>query len=81
VLDDLHSRVIEAIAKFKKIPAERITLDSTFEELGIDSLDGLEFFFELEGELGIAIPDARLRNLRTVRQTVEEIEQLVSGVK
>jgi acyl carrier protein len=77
--DELTSRILEAIAKFKKIPIDRVTLDSTFEELGIDSLDGLEFFFEIEGEFGVNIPDAQLRSLRTVRQAVDGITQLIAS--
>ena len=37
--EDVVSRVIETIAKTQKIPVETVTLDKTFEELKIDSLE------------------------------------------
>ena len=77
--DELASQIIRAIAKYKKVPVERVRLESTFEELDIDSLDGLEFFFEIEGEFGVNIPDNQLRSLRTVRQAVDCIQQLVAA--
>ena len=77
--DVLASQIIRAIAKYKKVPVERVRLESTFEELDIDSLDGLEFFFEIEGEFGVNIPDNQLRSLRTVRQAVDCIKQLVAA--
>ena len=39
--DELASHVIRVIAQTQRIPVESITLDSTFEELKIDSLDGI----------------------------------------
>lgn len=37
------------------IPAESITEDTTFESLGIDSLDIVEMVVDLEDELGIEL--------------------------
>ena len=45
---DLGTRVIEIIAKTQRIPLESISLDSTFEQLKIDSLDGINIVFALE---------------------------------
>jgi acyl carrier protein len=71
-------KVIAAIAKAKKIAPETITSDSTFEELKIDSLDGLNLFFELEEVFDLSIPDERVRKMQTVGQVVEEIDRLLS---
>ena len=38
---DLVARVAAVIARTQKIPSETVTLDKTFEELKIDSLDGI----------------------------------------
>jgi acyl carrier protein len=76
--ESVASKVIAAIAKAKKIPAETITLDSTFDELKIDSLDGLNLFFELEEAFDLSIPDERVRTMRTIGQVVEEIDRLVA---
>jgi acyl carrier protein len=72
------TKVIVAIAKAKKIAPETITLDSKFEELNIDSLDGLNLFFELEEQFDLSIPDERVRTMRTIGQVVEEIDRLLA---
>jgi acyl carrier protein len=73
----LVSKVTAVIAKSQRIPVESITLDSTFEELKIDSLDGINIVFALENEFGIGIPDEGVQNLRSVRETVEGISKLL----
>jgi acyl carrier protein len=72
------TKVIAAIAKAKKIAPETISLDSKFEELNIDSLDGLNLFFELEEEFDLSIPDERVRTMKTIGQVVEEIDRLLA---
>jgi acyl carrier protein len=77
--DELIQRIISCIAESQKIPREQITLDSTFEELGIDSLDGVNILFGLENEFNINIPDEGVQGVRGVRQMVEALEKLLSG--
>ena len=50
--EDLISRVTGVIASTQKIPPETVTIDKSFEELKIDSLDGSNILFALEGEYG-----------------------------
>jgi acyl carrier protein len=76
--DKIIPTVVDSIAKIKKISSEAVGLDSTFEELKMDSLDGLDLFFELEEAFDLTIPDERARSMRTVRDIVEEIEKLFS---
>ncbi len=73
--------VVASIAEIKEINPETIRLDLTFEELKMDSLDGLDLFFKLEEEFDLTIPDERARSLRTIRNVVEEIEKLTSEQK
>jgi acyl carrier protein len=77
--DEIIEKVFTSIAKTKKIALENIRLDSTFEELKMDSLDGLDLFFELEETFDLSISDERARSLRTVQSIVEEIEKLLSN--
>lgn len=77
--DELTRRIIACIADSQKIPRETITLDSTFEELGIDSLDGVNILFALENEFNINIPDEGVQGIRGVRQMVEALEKLLAG--
>ena len=75
--EDLAAKVIETIARTQRLPANSVTLDSTFEELQIDSLDGINIVFEIEKEFNVEIPDEGVNNLRSVRQTVEGVRKLL----
>jgi acyl carrier protein len=75
--DELIQRVIKAIATTKRIPIESVTIDSEFEQLGIDSMDAVEILFALESEFDINIPDEDARSVRSIRQMCEGVERLV----
>ena len=75
--DELVQKVISIIATTRKIPVEKVRLDSTFEELEIDSLDGLNIVFALENEFNITIPDEEVQQIRSVREVVEKLERLL----
>ena len=77
--DELVARVTSVIAKTQKIPPETVTIDKSFEELKIDSLDGINILFALEGEFDLDIPDDAARNIRTIREMVEGIERLLAA--
>lgn len=76
--EDLGAQVIRVIAQTQRIPADSIKLDSTFEELKIDSLDGINIVFALENEFGINIPDEGVQNMRSVRETVDGVRKLLA---
>ena len=75
---DLTAKVIAAVADKGTQPADAITLDSTFQELGIDSLNGFDLLCDLEEELGIVIPDDDAREIKTVRDVVECVKPLLA---
>lgn len=76
---DLTEKVIAEIASVKRIPTERINVDSTFEELAIDSLDATNLLFALEEEFGVSIPDSEARSIRNVRGAVEQVQRLLAA--
>ena len=76
--DELGAHVIRVIAQTQRIPAESISLDSTFEQLKIDSLDGINIVFALENEFQINIPDEGVQNLHSVRETVDGVRKLLA---
>ena len=77
--DELIQRVRAVIANTQRIPIEKVTIDSSFEELGIDSMDGVNILFALENEFNITIPDEAAKQIRNVRQMMEGVERLVAG--
>ena len=74
---DIAQRTIQVIAATQHIPAETITIDSTFEELKIDSLDGINILFAVENEFDINIPDDAAKQIRSVREMVDGIGRLL----
>ncbi|WP_260703627.1 acyl carrier protein [Edaphobacter flagellatus] len=78
-MDDITKRSIEIIAKAKNIPADNINLNTTFEELNIDSLDKINISFEVEEAFHIEIPDDALGSLKTVGDVVNGVKQLVEA--
>jgi acyl carrier protein len=77
--DELTRRVISVIAETQKLPPDKVTIDSTFEELGIDSLDGVNILFALESEFNVNIPDEGAQGIRSVRDSVDAMRKLLSG--
>ena len=77
--DELTQRVIKVIAETQRMPAEKIQPESTFAELGIDSLDGINILFALENEFGINIPDEGSKGLANVQQMADGVRKLVEA--
>lgn len=77
--DDLTQRVLNTIAETQRISPERVKIDSSFEELGIDSMDGVNILFALENEFNITIPDEQAKSIRNIREMVEGVRKLVTG--
>jgi acyl carrier protein len=77
--DELTTKVLAIVARVKRIPEDQVTPDSTFEELGIDSLDGMNILFELENDFDINVPDSQAKSLRTVRDVVDGVRGLVEA--
>jgi acyl carrier protein len=75
---EVEQQVIAAIARAKRLSIDEITLESTFEELGVDSLDAIELLFELEETYEIAIPDDEAKSFETVREVVESLNEALA---
>lgn len=76
-IESIAPKVFQVIAKQKRIPVEQVTLESTFAELAVDSLDSVNMLFDLESEFDISIPDEEARDIKTVREMVEGVRQLI----
>src|ERR1700676_5217178 len=75
--DDLTPRVLRIIAETQRKDPSQVTIESSFEELGIDSMDGVNIVFALENEFNINVPDEEVKNIRSVRDMVEGVRKLV----
>jgi acyl carrier protein len=77
--DAVADKVISTLASVKRIPADKITLETNLQELGIDSLDVFTLLFELENAFKISIPDDDVRSLKTVNDVVDGIKKLMAA--
>ena len=76
--DDLTQDVIAIIAREQRLPTESISPEATFEELKIDSLDGVNIVFALEEKYNLTIPDDVAREMKSVRQVVDALRHQLS---
>ena len=56
----MFEKIVEYASRQLEIPAEEITRDTTFESLGVDSLDIVEMTMDFEAELGVELDMAGL---------------------
>jgi len=77
--EELTERVIKVIADTQHMPLEKIAPESTFAELGIDSLDGINILFAVENEFNVNIPDEAAQTINSVQEMVEGIGKLLDG--
>jgi len=76
---DLTERVLRIIADNQRKEVSLVTTDSSFEELGIDSMDAVNIVFALENEFNVNVPDEEMKNIRSVRDIVEGVHKLVAA--
>lgn len=68
VFDRIKNIVIEQLG----LEDEEITMDTSFEDLGVDSLDLFQIIIEIEEAFDIQLEDAE--KIKTVRDAVEFVE-------
>ena len=73
----VFEKVKEVVAEQLGISQEEITKESNIiEDLGADSLDVIEMLMTLEEEYGIAVPNDKINQVKTIGEVVELIEDL-----
>ena len=77
--ETIQDRVLRVIATTQRLPQERVTPDSTLEELGIDSMDSINILFDLESEFDIEIDDEDAKKIRTIKEMVAGVTSLVDA--
>jgi len=76
---NIGEKVVEIITREQHLAPGTVKLDSTFAELGIDSLDGVNILFALEEEFKIDIPDSVAQNMRSVQPVVDALTRVIEG--
>jgi len=72
----IEDEIKSLVAKVVKIPEEKLKMDANlFTDLGIDSLLGVEIFAALDKKYKIDIPEARLRDVKTLADLIKIVSE------
>ena len=73
----MYEKLVSYAAKQLELDPAEITPDSTFESLGIDSLDIVEMIMDLESELGVEL-DLEDQRITTFGELAEFIDSKIN---
>lgn len=74
-MSELNDKVIDIIVEKLNCKKEDVKLESSFEELGADSLDAVEIIMAFEEEFSIEIPDEKAEKMKTIKDIVVFLEE------
>ena len=78
--EELREKVIAIVSEMYEVPVENITDTSDLQgDIGMDSLDVVEFTMECEREFNVTIPDEELDGITTVGGIVNKLFALISA--
>ena len=78
-MNDIQAQTIEIISRAAMVDPSRILPETSFAELGVDSLAQIECVFSLEEAFQIEIGEEELWQLRTVRDLFNAVSRAVSA--
>lgn len=70
----VYDKIAAIIADQLDMDLSDISTDSTFEDLGADSLDVVDVIMTLEDEFDMEIPDEAIEGMKTVGELVKYVE-------
>ena len=73
----MYEKLVSFAAKQLELDVAEITPDSTFESLGIDSLDIVEMIMDLESELGVEL-DLEDQKITTFGELADFIDSKIN---
>lgn len=76
---EIEKQVFDLVKK--KLKADNVTRDATWEELGADSLDAAEFFMDLEDQLGVTVPENKAAEMKKIGDVIDYVVQAKGGGK
>jgi len=74
----VFEKIATLLSTKKGVNKELITIDSTFEELGLDSLDSIELIADMEDEFNVSIPNTELQEIKTIRHAVDGLSKAMN---
>ena len=72
----IFEEIRDVICEKLEVEKDEVSIDTTFEELGADSLDLFEVVIELEEKYNIELEDAE--KIKTVQDAVKYVEEKIN---
>ena len=69
-------RICDIISARFELTETSLTQDTTWEEIGADSIDLVDLISELEEKFNVSIPDEAIDDLRTIGDVAKLIDEL-----
>lgn len=77
--EPIFEKIATILSTKKGIDKESILIESSFEELGLDSLDAVELISDLEDEFNVTIPNVELQSIKTIQQAVDGLQKAMGS--
>ena len=74
----IFEEIREVICEQLEVEPEKVTLETTFEELGADSLDLFQVVIEIEDKYGIQLENAE--RIKTVKDAVDYVTEVTNNI-
>jgi len=72
---NVQDTVFQKVAEQMNVGKETLTRETTFSQLGADSLDMVEFSLDLEDTFSISISTSDIENIKSLGQAIDFIEK------
>lgn len=77
--DNLEEQVKKIVSEMTGLKSERIDPEAhLYNDLGVDSLKGIELAVAVQEKFGIRVSDSRISQINTVKLVVEEVKRLLA---
>jgi acyl carrier protein len=74
--EEIFDKMVDLIVAINKnVAREEITINSTFEDLNMDSLDGISIITDLEKQYNIVLSNEEVNHIRSISQAVDVIQK------
>jgi acyl carrier protein len=77
--EKIFETITDIISSKKGVDRNQISIDSTFDELGLDSLDAIELIADLEEAFNVTIPNTELQGIKSIRQAVDGLSAAMNN--
>ncbi len=77
---EIRDKIIQFVVEEIGVKKENIKDDSRLEDLGMDSLDQVEFIMRIEEEYDVEVLDTDAEKVKTIKDAIKLTETYVNGV-